>query len=428
MMIKKFHIHESALETFLSGRLDRTGGTDRVIEEQVRQIVEHVKIKGDRALKQYTQELDHFDFSVFPLRVSRDEQKLALERVDKKVIDALECSAQRIRNFHMKQKEDSWKFEEQGIVLGQIIRPLERVGIYVPGGKAAYPSTVLMNAVPAQVAGVKDIAMTVPAPGGKVNPYVLAAATIVGVDEIYRIGGAQAIAAMAYGTESIKRVHKIVGPGNIYVATAKKMVFGVVDIDMIAGPSELLIIADQNANAAFIAADMLSQAEHDEAAISVLVTNSEKLADKVEKTIITMLESLSRNDIITHSLSKNGALIITQSLHEAATISNMIAPEHLEIMTDNPEELLPLINHAGAIFLGKWTPEPLGDYAAGPNHTLPTGGTARFSSPLGVYDFIKRSSLLQFTEQGFRELAETVAAISDVEGLDAHSNAVRVRK
>ena len=309
-----------------------------------------------------------------------------------------------------------------------LIRPLERVGVYVPGGKASYPSTVLMNVIPAQVAGVKEIALCVPTPKGEINPYVMAAIDLLGIKEVYRIGGAQAIGAMAYGTGTIKKVDKIVGPGNIYVATAKKMVFGEVDIDMIAGPSEILIIADDSANPTFVAADLLGQAEHDELASSILITNSRRLADKVSKELERQLSDLRRKEIARKSLDTYGALIITKDINDAVALSNSIAPEHLEIMTEKPMDLLPMIKNAGAIFLGEWTPETLGDYAAGPNHTLPTGGTARFSSPLGVYDFVKRSSLLSFTKEGFLELAKTVKTIAMAEGLEAHGKAIAVRK
>jgi histidinol dehydrogenase len=308
-----------------------------------------------------------------------------------------------------------------------MIRPIERVGVYVPGGRAAYPSTVLMNVIPAQVAGVKEIAIVTPTPQGLLNPYVSAAIDMLGMREVYSIGGAQAIAALAFGTEGIKKVDKIVGPGNIYVALAKKLVFGVVDIDMIAGPSEVLVIADRFQRPDFIAADLLSQAEHDENASSVLITSSIKLAKEVQEEMKRQLKLLKRKDIALRSIKRFGALIVTKDLVEAASIANMIAPEHLELMIEEPRSLLPHIKHAGAIFMGRWTPEPLGDYVAGPNHTLPTGGTARFSSPLGVYDFIKRSSLLEFTEKGFRRLAPLVETIAGVEGLDAHARTIRVR-
>lgn len=312
-------------------------------------------------------------------------------------------------------------------MLGHIIRPVERVGVYVPGGKASYPSTLLMNVIPAQVAGVKEIALCVPTAGEEINPAVAAAIKLLGLKEVYRIGGAQAIAAMAYGTETIKKVDKIVGPGNIYVAIAKKMVFGDVGIDMIAGPTEVLIIADNTAHPSFIAADLLGQAEHDEMASSILVTNSEALAKKVQHELSIQLKDLKSRDIAKKSVDKYGAIIITKDLNTAVEIANQIAPEHLEIMTRMPTRFLPKIKNAGAIFLGEWTPEALGDYSAGSNHTLPTGGTARFSSPLGVYDFIKRSSLLNFKKEGFMKLSKTVETFADTEGLQAHGNTIRIR-
>jgi histidinol dehydrogenase len=308
-----------------------------------------------------------------------------------------------------------------------VIRPIERVGVYIPGGKASYPSTVLMNVIPAQVAGVKEIALCVPTPKGEINPYVMAAIQLLGVKEVYRIGGAQAIGALAYGTKTIRKVDKIAGPGNIYVATAKKIVFGEVDIDMIAGPSEILIIADDSADPMIVAADLLSQAEHDEYASSILITDTQRFANSVQKEIEIQLGKLKRRDIARGSIDNYGAIIITKDMRNAAELSNSVAPEHLEIMTKNPEKILPMIKNAGAIFLGKWTPEALGDYAAGPNHILPTGGTARFSSPLGVYDFVKRSSLLSFTREGFQKLAGTVKTIAEAEGLEGHGNTIRVR-
>ncbi|MDA8434137.1 MAG: histidinol dehydrogenase, partial [Nitrospiraceae bacterium] len=349
-------------------------------------------------------------------------------RADPKAVKALELSAKRIRKFHALQREESWSVTSGGAILGQMIRPIERVGVYVPGGKAAYPSTVLMNVIPAQVAGVKEIALCVPQPDGLINPYVMSAVRMLGVQEVYRVGGAQAVAAMAYGTKSIPKVDKIVGPGNIFVATAKKMVFGLVDIDMIAGPSEILIIADDSADTSFIAADLLSQAEHDELASSVLITDSARLAVAVAEEVERQLERLKRRKIARASIDNFGALIISRDLHKAAAFANRIAPEHLEIMTAAPERLLPLITNAGAVFLGAWTPEALGDYSAGPNHTLPTGGTSRFFSPLGVYDFYKRSSLVGFTRRGFLRLSKIVETIADTEGLEAHANTIRIRK
>ncbi|MDI6801202.1 MAG: histidinol dehydrogenase [Thermodesulfovibrionales bacterium] len=413
------------ITAFLKLLRKRAMGANPETEKAVKDILAGVRKNGDKAVIKYTSKFDRHEL---PLRISQTEIKRYAKKADKQAIKALELSTKRIWIFHEKQREKSWSFRKDGALLGQIIRPIERAGVYVPGGKASYPSTVLMNVIPAQVAGVKEIAVCVPAPMGKINPNVMAAIDLFGIKEVYRIGGAQAIGAMAYGTETIKRVDKVVGPGNIYVALAKKMVFGEVDIDMIAGPSEILIIADETANPAFVAADMLSQAEHDEMASSILITNSEGFINRVIHEIDRQLKSLKRKDIARKSLKRFGAIIKTKDISEAIDIANEIAPEHLEIMTENLEKDVELIKNAGAVFLGQWTPEPLGDYSAGPNHTLPTGGTARFSSPLGVYDFIKRTSLLRFDKKGFMRLAETVEAIADAEGLEAHANTIRIRK
>lgn len=395
------------------------------IQNTVKKITNDVKRFGDKAVKRYTEKFDSIKLK--RLSVSKKEIESSAKSIEKYFLNALKESAERIRTFHEFQKEESWYFSEKGITLGHIIRPLERVGVYVPGGKASYPSTVLMNVIPAQVAGVEEIALCVPTPDGKINPEIAAAVKLLGINEVYRIGGAQAIAALAYGTETIKRVDKIVGPGNIYVAVAKRMVFGDVGIDMLAGPSEILIIADETADPSYIASDLLSQAEHDEMASSILITNSETLTKKVGKEITCQLKELKRKEIAKKSINKYGAIILTKNLKTAVDIANEIAPEHLEIMTKAPASFLPKIKNAGAIFLGKWTPETLGDYAAGPNHTLPTGGTAKFSSPLGVYDFIKRMSLLNAKKEGFMGLAKTVETLADIEGLEAHGNTVRVR-
>ncbi|KWT84424.1 histidinol dehydrogenase [Candidatus Magnetominusculus xianensis] len=390
-------------------------------------IIEHVKKSGDFAVELYTNRYDRFQNNTF--KVSQETIEEYAGKTERSFLDALSKSIERIRHFHEKQVERSWKFKDAlGVELGQIIRPLERVGVYVPGGKAAYPSSVLMNVIPAQIAGVKEIALCVPFPDGQVNPYVMAAVKAVGVTEVYAIGGAQAIAAMAYGTQTIKKVDKIVGPGNAYVAAAKKMVFGTVDIDIIAGPSEILIAADETAEAAFIAADLLSQAEHDENASSILVTTSRELVGKVQAELTERIEKLSRKEIVQHSLENYGAIIMAADTTEMFDRVNEIAPEHLEIMTKAPERDVELVKNAGAVFLGKWSAEPLGDYSAGPNHVLPTNGTARFFSPLGVYDFIKRTSLINFTEAGFKDIASAVEAMAGYEGLDAHAESVAVRK
>jgi len=414
------------IRVFLKLLKERASGGSLEIENKVKTILDDVKRNSDKAVLKYTKALDSLTvkrLEISPAEISRHSRKARRD-----VVQALKISAKRIMTFHEMQKEKSWSFSERENILGQMIRPLERVGVYVPGGKASYPSTVLMNVIPAQVAGVKEVALCVPTPRGEINPYVMAAIDLLGLREVYRIGGAQAIGAMAYGTATIKKVDKIVGPGNIYVAIAKKMVFGEVDIDMIAGPSEILIIADDSANPKFVAADLLAQAEHDELASSILITNSRRLADTVYKELDRQLSRLRRKDIARKAIDNYGAIIITKNIKDAIELSNFIAPEHLEIMTKKPIELLPLIKNAGAIFLGEWTPETLGDYAAGPNHTLPTGGTARFSSPLGVYDFVKRSSLLRFTKDGFMELAKIVKTIASVEGLEAHGNSITVRE
>ncbi len=413
------------LRAFLRVLRKRAAGVSPDIEKSVRDILADVRKKGDRAVAKYTK---RFDRHLLPIRIKPSEINGHARKADKRIIKALELSALRIYDFHIRQKEDSWFFEKGGIILGQIIRPLGRAGVYVPGGKASYPSTVLMNVIPAQVAGVKEIAVCVPTPEGEINPCVMAALQLLGIREVYRAGGAQAIGAMAYGTESIRKVDKIVGPGNIFVALAKKMVFGEVDIDMIAGPSEILIIADDTAKPAFIAADMLSQAEHDELASSILITPSDSLIASVTKELNSQLKALKRHDIAKKSLGRYGAIIKTKNIDGAIGIANIIAPEHLEIMTEDPEGVVAKVRNAGAAFLGQWTPEPLGDYSAGPNHTLPTGGTARFSSPLGVYDFIKRTSLLEFSPKGFVQLADAVESLADAEGLEAHAKTIRVRR
>ncbi|MEW6109217.1 MAG: histidinol dehydrogenase [Nitrospirota bacterium] len=414
------------LSGFLKKLSSRSSGNNYAVEHAVKEILRDVREHGDEAVLKYTRKFDYNKAG--KLRLSHSEISRFSKKADPKVVKALEVSAKRIRKFHEMQIEKSWSFAEGETILGQIIRPLKRVGIYVPGGKAAYPSTVLMNVIPAQVAGVRELALCVPAADGQINPYVMAAIRMLDIREVYMIGGAQAIGAMAYGTKTIQKVDKIVGPGNIFVATAKKLVFGLVDIDMIAGPSEILIIADDSADASFVAADLLSQAEHDELASAVLITDSQNFAERVSAEIGKQLSRLKRKRIAKASLDNYGAIIITKKIEEAISLANQIAPEHLEIMTVKPFDLLPSVENAGAIFLGPWTPESVGDYTAGPNHTLPTGGTARFFSPLGVYDFFKRSSLLGFTKKGFLKISNVVETIADIEGLEAHGNTIRIRK
>ena len=394
----------------------------------VREVVEQVRKQGDPAVLEYTEKFDRTILTLKDVRVSQEEIKEAYTKVDVNKVKALKLAAQNIRAFHEKQKSSSWVSQEaDGVILGQLARPIRSVGVYVPGGKASYPSSVLMNVIPATVAGVEQLIMCSPIPGGNLNPYILVAADIAGVSEIYKIGGAQAIAAMAYGTATITRVDKIVGPGNIYVATAKRYVFGQVDIDMIAGPSEILIIADHTANPAFVASDLLSQAEHDELASSILVTTSRELAEKVETDIERQLANLSRKKIARKALDRFGAIVLVKTLREAADVSNSIAPEHLELAVEKPFDLLAQIKNAGAIFLGHFTPESVGDYIAGPNHVLPTGGTARFFSPLSTDSFMKKSSLIFYTREGLDNVAEAVMQIADVEGLEAHGNTIKVR-
>lgn len=398
------------------------------IEETVKTIIADVRKRGDVALFELSAKFDRIDLTAETIEVSDAEIDAAMAAVSAESMAALQLAADRIAAYHGKQKQETWlSTDEDDVLLGQMVRPLDRVGIYVPGGKAAYPSSVLMNAVPAKVAGVGEVIMVVPMPGGEVNPHVLAAAKIAGVDRIFKLGGAQAVAALAYGTESIPRVDKITGPGNIYVAMAKKQVFGQVDIDMIAGPSEILVINDGSGNAAHIAADLLSQAEHDELASAILVTSSESMAVAVQDEVEKQLQQLSRETIARQSIDDFGAIILAEDLSEAIEFSNRIAPEHLELAVDNPFAILSAIRHAGAIFMGHHTPEAAGDYLAGPNHTLPTGGTARFFSPLSLDDFVKKSSILSFSEDGLQRLGKDIIEIAELEGLEAHAKSVSIR-
>jgi len=399
------------------------------VENRVRRIVNRIKRLGDPALVQFTRKYDGWTASVRKLRVTPREIKSAVEKLSRQERDTLEYAAFRIEQFHLLQKQHSWNFaEEDGTILGQIIRPLERAGLYVPGGKAAYPSSVLMNAIPARVAGVSEIIMTCPAPGGYLNPQILAAAKAAGVENIFKIGGAQAIAALAYGTQTIPKVDKIAGPGNIFVAAAKRMVFGEVSIDSIAGPSEIFIIADGTGVPAFLAADLLSQAEHDELAAAVLCCTSRKLAERVEEDVRKQSALLPRRKIAGAALRKFGAILLVKSTAEACRLSNRLAPEHLELAVDDPFSLLGRIENAGAIFLGHLSPEAIGDYVAGPNHVLPTGGTARFSSPLGVYDFIKRSSLISLSPEGFKRLSHPGVHLARMEKLEGHARSIQKRQ
>ncbi|MFC1856273.1 histidinol dehydrogenase, partial [Thermodesulfobacteriota bacterium] len=401
---------------------------ERDVSSVVKEIIEDVKKNKNKALFKYTKKFDNADYDRKSVLVSKEEIKKALKRVKKSDLALLEEIAGRIRKFHQKQLKNSWfTNDEPGIVLGQMVNPLNRVGLYVPGGKAAYPSSVIMNAIPAKIAGVNEVIMVCPTPNGHLNDIIVAAAVISGVDKVFKVGGAQAVAALAYGTASIPKVDKIVGPGNMYVAEAKRMLYGVVDIDMVAGPSEILIISDGTKDPAYAAADMLSQAEHDEMACSYLVTHDEKHAKAVIAELKKQLKKLKRSKIALKSLEDHGAVIITKSLKESIDIANKIASEHLELAVNEPFSILSEIKNAGAIFMGAETPEAIGDYAAGPNHVLPTGGTARFYSPLSVDDFIKRSSIIYYTKDALKDMGESAARMADLEGLTAHANAVRIR-
>ncbi len=426
-MIKKIMANGINEIQFLCDLKKRSSETSKSVEETVSEIIENVRFNGDKAVKEYTLKFDGNLPDYY--EVPRDIINEALEEADEKFVDALLNAMENIADFHNRQREQGFiDAKENGVILGQKIRGLERVGLYVPGGTAAYPSSVLMNAIPAKIAGVKEIIMvTPPCKDGTPNRDILVAAAICGVDRVFLSGGAQAIAALAYGTEEIPKVDKIVGPGNIYVATAKKLLYGVVDIDMIAGPSEILILADETANPKFIAADLMSQAEHDVLASSILVTTSEEIADETIKEIKRQLETLSREDIIEKSLNDFGAIIVTNCRHCAVELANEIAPEHLEVLMENPMELLGSLENAGSIFLGHYSSEPLGDYYAGPNHVLPTSGTARFFSPLGVSSFTKRSSYIYYTQEALREAKDDIILIAEREGLTAHANAIKVR-
>lgn len=413
----------------VSDILSRSQLENKEVQRTVDAIIADIRENGDKALFEYTKKFDKFDVTSENILVKRDEIEEAYSLVDKELTGVIKRSAERITSFHEKQKVNSWlEPARNGEMLGQLIRPLERVGVYVPGGKAAYPSSVLMNIVPAKVAGVGEIIMTTPPDkNGKINPTTIVAADIAGVDKIYKAGGAQAVAALAFGTESIPKADKIVGPGNIFVALAKRSVYGYVNIDSVAGPSEILVLADESANPEYVAADMLSQAEHDEMASAILITVSASLAERVKAELERQTAKLERRAIIEKSLSDYGAIILVNNFDEACALSNAVAPEHMEVCTERPFELLPKIQNAGAVFLGHYTPEPLGDYMAGPNHVLPTGGTARFFSPLSIDDYIKKSSIISFSEEAFRELGEDVIKFANAEGLTAHANSVRVR-
>ena len=403
-------------------------GADLTAAEVVDRIVNDVRRDGDQAVMKYTKLIDRADFTPEEFLVSEEEYQAAEKEADPAIVASLRKAAANVRRYHQEQKPNSWMtYREQGSILGQSIVPLDRVGIYVPGGTAAYPSSVIMNAVPAVVAGVKEIIMMVPPRNGQINPYVLIAAREAGVSKIYKIGGAQAIAAMAFGTETIPRVDKITGPGNIFVTLAKKAVYGHCDIDMLAGPSEILIVADETADPVYTAADMLSQAEHDMLASSIVITDSETLAERVAKEAEKQLQQLPRQEIARASLERNGLIVIADDIMQAMDFANVSAPEHMEILTQEPFKLLPYVRHAGAVFLGAYSPEPLGDYFAGPNHVLPTGGTARYYSVLNVETFMKRTSVISYTQPALQDVSEDIIRLAEAEGLQAHANAIRLR-
>jgi histidinol dehydrogenase len=404
---------------------------DASLTQSVQDILTDIKMNGDAAVRKYAKQYD--GFTMGSLRAGKEEIDAAIRRVDKDFLNTLQKAKERITDFHARQKQNAWAiYRDDGVIMGQLVRPLRRVGVYVPGGTAAYPSSVLMCALPAKLAGVEEIALFTPAKGdargnGCVSDTVLAAAACCGITEIYKAGGAQAIGAAAYGTETISKVDKIVGPGNAYVAVAKRLVYGTVDIDMVAGPSEILIIADDTANPRYIAADLMSQAEHDPMAAAILITTSEQVIAETENEIDKQITTLNRRDIIEQSLRDYGAAVLVGNMDDAFALANDIAPEHLELLTENPLALLPKVRNAGSVFLGEYTPEPLGDYLSGPSHVLPTGGSAKFFSPLGVYDFFKYSAFSYYPREALATLREDVTRFAKQEGFDAHANAADVR-
>ncbi len=427
--IRRLNAADAEFARHLDHLLSWESVSDDGVNERVLEIIKAVRERGDAALVELTQRFDGLQVaSMADLILPRARLEQALERITPEQREALEIAAERVRSYHERQKQDSWTYTEaDGTVLGQKVTPLDRAGLYVPGGKASYPSSVLMNAIPAKVAGVPEVVMVVPTPRGELNELVLAAACIAGVDRVFTIGGAQAVAALAYGTESVPPVDKIVGPGNIYVATAKRHVFGKVGIDMIAGPSEILVVCDGQTDPDWIAMDLFSQAEHDEDAQSILVSPDAAFLDRVAESIARLLPTLERADIARTSIEGRGALIQVADMQEAIDVANRIAPEHLELSVAEPEQWLPQIRHAGAIFMGRYTAEALGDYCAGPNHVLPTSGTARFSSPLGVYDFQKRSSIINCSAEGASTLGKVASVLARGESLTAHARSAEYR-
>jgi len=429
LKIRKLNAKDVGFQAELENLLAWEGVSNDSVNTVVKEVIKNVRKQGDAALLDYTAKFDNLKLAKgSELEISSEDLKKTFETIPDDQREALILAADRVRSYHMRQVSESWSYtEDDGTMLGQKITPLDRVGLYVPGGKAAYPSSVIMNAIPAKVAGVEELIMVVPTPNGEVNDMVLAAAHICEVDRVFTLGGAQAVAALAYGTQTVPVVDKIVGPGNIYVATAKREVFGTVGIDMIAGPSEILVYCDGKTNPDWIAVDLFSQAEHDEDAQSILVTNDVDFAEKVHQSMNRLIEEMPRKEIIIKSIEDRGAIIIVENEAKAVEIINYISPEHLELSIENPEELLPSIRHAGAIFMGRFTAEALGDYCAGPNHVLPTSRTARFSSPLGVYDFQKRSSLIMCSEEGANTLGKVAGVLADGEGLQAHAASARYR-
>lgn len=427
--MKKVKLTEETKRGLMQDLLKRSPSHYGKQEKAVADIIGRIREQGDKALFAYTKEFDHCDIDASGIRVTETEIKEAYNALEPEFVEVMKKAASNIRAYHEKQVRNSWiDIKEDGSILGQKITPIARAGVYVPGGKAAYPSSVLMNVIPAKVAGVPEIIMTTP-PGadGKVNPGTLAAAHIAGVDTIYKAGGAQAVAAMAFGTESIPKVDKITGPGNIFVALAKKAVYGHVSIDSVAGPSEILVLADETANPRYVAADLLSQAEHDELASAILITTSETLADQVQEEISRFLNTLSRTEIIRKSLDNYGCIFVAENVEDAVAAANEIASEHLEILMKDPFEIMTKIKNAGAVFLGEYSSEPLGDYFAGPNHILPTSGTARFFSPLGVDDFVKRSSIISYSRAALEAVHQDIELFARREGLTAHENSIKVR-
>lgn len=427
--VKRLSANDSDFEQQLAQLLAWESVSDNQVNEIVNNILEDVRQNGDEAVVRYTNQFDHTKAETLAdLELKQEALEAALNRISVKERDALSQAAERVKRFHERQAEGSWQYtEDDGTVLGQKVTPLDKVGIYVPGGKACYPSSVLMNAIPAKVAGVSEIIMVVPTPYGELNDLVLAAACLSGVDRVFTVGGAQAIAALAYGTQTIPKVDKVTGPGNIFVATAKKAVFGLVGIDMIAGPSEILVVCDGKTNPDWIAMDLFSQAEHDEQAQAILVSPDASYLDSVEQSMNKLISGMERHEIINRSITDRAAFIHVKDLAQAIEVSNRVAPEHLELSVEDPQALVESVRHAGAIFMGRYTAEALGDYCAGPNHVLPTSGTARFSSPLGVYDFQKRSSIIFFSEQSASKVGEIASVLARGEGLTAHARSAEYR-